>query len=233
MGHGRDEQGIPNFEPNDTENEFYVRNGMYDFEELFNLCQEKWPGCKMSEISPEAEHIHTRCVGYNKYCGDDYTDFICITINKDYFARLKKQSSLGTDSSEDITFEYSADLAEIINQAQSNWPGIKFSEIDISSSANHCMGCYVGGATTSISAKKEYFDRFPKPAPPIEPVDHFSSINIQLKTNEYISPEGLLIRARKGWNDENIQSQDIHHSSIIGLITIVLTEEYLERITAP
>lgn len=84
---------IRDFEPDDTESKFHIRAHFTDIPllEIWERCRKKWPGIKMDEIGMEADHIQTSCLGHDQYDGGDYTDFITITANPEYFERMKKE----------------------------------------------------------------------------------------------------------------------------------------------
>ena len=48
--------------------------------DLLEKAQEKWPGCSLGELEISAEHIHTDCLGYDRYDPMDYTNYIIIEL---------------------------------------------------------------------------------------------------------------------------------------------------------
>jgi len=65
------------FWPQDTDTEIYIA-GECDMEDILSRISKKWPGAKLSEISIEADYIHTKCLGYDLYDPGDYTKFLLI-----------------------------------------------------------------------------------------------------------------------------------------------------------
>jgi hypothetical protein len=85
---------IRTFRPDDTEDTIYINGDNYwDLSEIRGKILEKWPGIEESEISLSAEHVHTDCIGYDKYDPSDYTNYIVIIASKSYFARIKAKKT--------------------------------------------------------------------------------------------------------------------------------------------
>ena len=84
MGYGTRANGtIKTFTPDNDENTIYLSASILDYtlQEIIELIQEKWPDCSFDDITIEAEHIHTDCLGYDLYDSGDYTDYIIIRRN--------------------------------------------------------------------------------------------------------------------------------------------------------
>lgn len=86
MGYGKRSGGlggdITTFWPDDTETEMHIEAGswspMFNLQELLDKAQEKWPGISLDQIQISASHVHTDCIGYDRYDAGDYTDFIVL-----------------------------------------------------------------------------------------------------------------------------------------------------------
>lgn len=78
MGYGTRDGGIRTFWPDDTDTEFYIMSSA-TLEDIIEQAKAKWPQADFSNITIEAEHVHTDCLGHDQYDGGDYTDFLCIT----------------------------------------------------------------------------------------------------------------------------------------------------------
>ena len=81
MGHYRNNSGIECFEPDNDEKTLWIeadyRTGL---REIFDAIRNHFgDDIDFSEISITAEHIHTRCLGYDRYDGSDYTNYLKIT----------------------------------------------------------------------------------------------------------------------------------------------------------
>lgn len=79
---------ITTFTPDDTEDTIYLSE-YSSFLDIYNKTNEKWPGIQLTEVTLHAEHIHTDCLGYDKYDPMDYTNYIVITADSSYFKRIK------------------------------------------------------------------------------------------------------------------------------------------------
>lgn len=73
-----------NFQPDDTDTTFFISTeyNTPTLTEILELCNDKWGEISFDDITIEAEHIHTECLGYDVYQSGDYTDFIRITNTK-------------------------------------------------------------------------------------------------------------------------------------------------------
>jgi hypothetical protein len=79
MAEYTDAQGIRCFEPDDTNDTFYLPYAS-SMEDIFDRAKEKFGLCiKMDQVTISVEHIHTRCLGYDAYDGADWTDYIVVT----------------------------------------------------------------------------------------------------------------------------------------------------------
>lgn len=70
-----------NFNPDNTDTEIYISSET-GLSEILEMCKEKWGEINFCDITISAEHIHTQCLGYDRYDSSDYTDFIKITLTK-------------------------------------------------------------------------------------------------------------------------------------------------------
>lgn len=75
---------ITDFWPDETNNRFYIVEGINDsLQDIIDRVKEKWgDSIDLSNITIGAEHIHTHCLGYDCYDPSDYTDFVVVTLNK-------------------------------------------------------------------------------------------------------------------------------------------------------
>lgn len=82
MGETTRSNGIKDFWPDDTEEKFHIstETSLWDIQDL---AERKWPD-GFSDLLIEAQHVHTSCLGYDRYDYFDYTDFIVVT-------RIKKE----------------------------------------------------------------------------------------------------------------------------------------------
>lgn len=83
MGYGTRGGGlggkIQTFWPDDTDEVMHIQSGYgARLQELLEKAQEKWPGISLDQIEISAEHIHTDCLGYDRYDAGDYSDFIIL-----------------------------------------------------------------------------------------------------------------------------------------------------------
>lgn len=69
---------ITDFWPDDTEDTLYLTDG-YSLQDIIEKAKEKWPDASFDNISLSPEHIHTSCLYYDRYDGNDYTTFTVIT----------------------------------------------------------------------------------------------------------------------------------------------------------
>lgn len=65
------------FWPADTETEIYYANET-SLAEILESIKTRWPNISMTEISIQAEYIHTHCLGYDLYDSSDYTNFVVV-----------------------------------------------------------------------------------------------------------------------------------------------------------
>jgi hypothetical protein len=70
---------ITDFQPDDTDTKMYLNSTIhYHLQQLLEMIKEKWPAADLDKIVIGAEHIHTECLGYDRYDPGDYTNFILI-----------------------------------------------------------------------------------------------------------------------------------------------------------
>lgn len=78
-------EGIRGYEPDNTETEFYY-NAQYgpELKDALEAAAKHFK-CSIQDLIEEAdiyaEHIHTDCLGYNRYDSWDYTNYIRIVYN--------------------------------------------------------------------------------------------------------------------------------------------------------
>ena len=72
---------IRDFEPDNTADVLYLRADAYGtLYDVLKAAQNKWgPHSGIEKIKIHAEHIHTECLGYDRYDPSDYTDYIVLT----------------------------------------------------------------------------------------------------------------------------------------------------------
>lgn len=80
MGYYKNSRGIDCFQPDDTENTFYLDTQLFSHEitEIKELAKQKFPGYD-GELKITAEYIHTRCLYYDLYDRGDYDIFLVIS----------------------------------------------------------------------------------------------------------------------------------------------------------
>jgi len=84
MGEITNTKGIRSFTPDDTETELYIPANYSgpSLRDLISRCKEKFPNASFDDIEISAEHIHTDCLGYDRYDPGDYTNYIVATWKK-------------------------------------------------------------------------------------------------------------------------------------------------------
>lgn len=79
MAHYTRDDGIRCFEPDDDETGMYINcNYHHTLDQMISTITEKWPGVSMSDIWIDAIHVHTDCLGCDRYDPTDYTNYIVI-----------------------------------------------------------------------------------------------------------------------------------------------------------
>ena len=82
MGYGTRDGSIRTFWPDDDENTMYIDSSPMVapicMADLLQKIYEKWEGASLTNITIQAEKIHTDCLGYDLYDPGDYTEFIVI-----------------------------------------------------------------------------------------------------------------------------------------------------------
>ncbi len=84
MGYSTDSRGIKSFQPDDDEKTLYLASEMLVTGEDFKRAIiEKWgeQAWMDGSYNVAAEHIHTDCLGYDRYDPFDYTNFIVVRLN--------------------------------------------------------------------------------------------------------------------------------------------------------
>jgi len=80
---------IQMYSPDDTDDSFYmISSGGVPLVDIMERAKEKWTGILPEELSIEAEHVQTDCLGYDLYDSGDYTEYLCITAVPEYFTRI-------------------------------------------------------------------------------------------------------------------------------------------------
>ncbi len=77
----RNNGNITDFWPDDDENTMYVSNDC-SLSTIMGMVKDKWPDAPVGSINLSSQSIHTRCLYYDRYDGNDHTDFIVITREK-------------------------------------------------------------------------------------------------------------------------------------------------------
>jgi hypothetical protein len=71
------------FRPDDTSYCFYIEVSA-DLDDIFGKAKERFgEDVKLSELRIEAEYIHTDFIDYDLFDSSDWTNYLCITLNKD------------------------------------------------------------------------------------------------------------------------------------------------------
>lgn len=83
MAKYEDDHGIRCFAPDDTETKVHIANYMgATLQELLEVARSSFgEDVSLSDISITSEHIHTRCLGFDAYDPDDWTDYLVLEIN--------------------------------------------------------------------------------------------------------------------------------------------------------
>lgn len=84
MGEYTARNGTRSFEPDDTDTEFYIATGgcSVDLGLVLERARDKWgQDIVIEDLRLQAEHIHTDCLGYDRYDPGDYTDYIRVECN--------------------------------------------------------------------------------------------------------------------------------------------------------
>lgn len=73
---------ITNFWPDDTETIMYIDGsfGHFSLSDIMDRIKEKWPTADFANIAISSEHIHTDCLYYDLYDGNDWTQFVVIEL---------------------------------------------------------------------------------------------------------------------------------------------------------
>lgn len=84
---GNEKTGIQCFRPDDGPDHFYVATGWTDgpvaLSDILSTVLGKWGNdVDLSRVDIQAEHIHTNCIGYDRYDPGDYTDYLKISLLK-------------------------------------------------------------------------------------------------------------------------------------------------------
>ncbi len=86
MGEVTAPNGIRSFTPDDTDTEFYVAAHYHvvPLSQILESAQAKWgTHITIDNLSIEAEHIHTDCLGYDRYDAGDYTNYLRVELTDD------------------------------------------------------------------------------------------------------------------------------------------------------
>jgi hypothetical protein len=81
MGHYNDERGIRCFTPDNTPDTLYLAANFRDYtlDGIIEKAQEHFGGSiDLSSLTIKGEHVHTSCLGYDRYDASDYTDYLVI-----------------------------------------------------------------------------------------------------------------------------------------------------------
>ena len=88
MGH-YNEGSIRCFEPDNDDKTLYISCGNcgsfgFDIEQIIDQARGHFqnPDLGVEDITISAEHIHTRCLGYDQYDPSDHTNYLVITLVK-------------------------------------------------------------------------------------------------------------------------------------------------------
>lgn len=80
MAYGTRSGSIRTYWPDDTATLMYIQaSSGATLDELIEKARQKWGAeTKLEDLRIGAEHIHTDCLGYDRYDSGDHTDFITI-----------------------------------------------------------------------------------------------------------------------------------------------------------
>lgn len=81
MGEYRAPNGTRSFEPDDTDNEFYLNSNYtsVNLGYILEVAREKWgEDIDITDLQIESEYIHTDCLGHDQYDSSDYTRYLRI-----------------------------------------------------------------------------------------------------------------------------------------------------------
>lgn len=85
MGETRLANGIRNFTPDNTPDTLYIDASLYTsltLGEIIDKAREHFgDNICFDDLTVNAEHVHTRCLGYDLYDPTDYDDYVVITRN--------------------------------------------------------------------------------------------------------------------------------------------------------
>ena len=75
------------FTPDDGPDHFYFATGWMEgqvtLDDILETAKVKWgEDVDLSKIDIQAEHIHTNCIGYDRYDPGDYTNYLKISLLK-------------------------------------------------------------------------------------------------------------------------------------------------------
>lgn len=85
MGYGIRDGNIQTFTPDDDANTLYIAADWdsIGLDYLMNRIHDHFgEDANLENFSIASEHIHTDCLGYNRYDRGDYTNYIVITRNE-------------------------------------------------------------------------------------------------------------------------------------------------------
>jgi hypothetical protein len=79
------EGSIRCFSPDNTETELYIACDDYcsfDLEDILDRSRSHFQNSNLQfqDLAISAQHIHTRCLGYDQYDRGDHTNFLLITL---------------------------------------------------------------------------------------------------------------------------------------------------------
>lgn len=71
------------FEPANTKDMIYIPADVaVSLDEIIQAAQTQWgASIDMSRIRVTAEHIQTKCLGYDLYDSGDYTNYLCLELD--------------------------------------------------------------------------------------------------------------------------------------------------------
>jgi len=80
MGECRDIHNIRCFDPDNTADKLYISSSLEpSLEHILDSARGHFGAhLTISDITIEAEHIHTRCLGYGSYDPGDWEDFLVV-----------------------------------------------------------------------------------------------------------------------------------------------------------
>lgn len=81
MGYYEARNGTTSFKPDNTDTELWLPYSA-SMSDIVAEIEDQWPGAKAEDIAITPAHIHTYCIGYDRYDPNDYTNYLHIQYTK-------------------------------------------------------------------------------------------------------------------------------------------------------